>query len=66
MLHHLGVEALDRLDGVAALEQSAVYCKDCQFYANGYCYEPDGDGDYSRMQREPDGFCKWGQEKELK
>lgn len=25
-----------------------------------YCMHPDGNGDYMRMEVEPDGFCKWG------
>ena len=40
-----------------------VRCRDCRWYEDGICYQPDGDGGLLCWEREPDGFCAWGERK---
>lgn len=44
-------------------DQPIVRCRDCKWYDEGMCYQPDGDGGFLCLEREPDGFCKWGEKK---
>lgn len=60
---------------VCETKEQVVRCKDCHYCqgeidnhdGKGYlfhiCMRPDGDGDYLRMDVEPDGYCKWGERK---
>lgn len=41
-----------------------VRCKDCRWYEDGTCYQPDGNGGLLCWEREPDGFCAWGEKKD--
>lgn len=50
-------------DGIYAYEElgEIVRCGDCRWYENGTCYQPDGDVGLLCWEREPDGFCAWGE-----
>jgi len=37
-----------------------VRCRDCKHELDGWCFRPDGDGDFMRFGIEPDGFYAWG------
>lgn len=45
------------------LEFGIKHCIGCEWFQDGYCMRPDGNGDYLRIEVEPDGFCAWGKRK---
>lgn len=54
------------------IHEEIVRCRDCAHAIdNGekgnadYCGRPDGDGGYLLFSVEPDGFCKWGERRQL-
>ena len=49
---------------VSQLREEIVRCRDCRWYEDGICYQPDGDGGLLCWEREPDGFCAWGERKD--
>ena len=52
-------------EGIYAYEElgEIVRCRDCRWYEDGTCYQPDGDGGLLYWKREPDGYCAWGERK---
>ena len=47
---------------------SIVRCRDCKWLDHHHlylCMLPDGDGGYACWEVEPDGFCAWGERREL-
>lgn len=48
----------------ARLHEEIVRCRDCRWYEDGICYQPDGDGGLLYWEREPDGFCAWGKKED--
>ena len=59
-------------DGIPMTEENmaehgwakVVRCRDCRWYEDGICYQPDGDGGLLCWEREPDGFCAWGKKED--
>jgi hypothetical protein len=51
----------ETLDFIRESREEIVRCRDCRWYEDGTCYQPDGDGGLLYWEREPDGFCAWGE-----
>lgn len=50
-------KSLDALN--KTLQKMAYKCSDCWYYIGDWkeCVRPDGNGDYMRMEMEPNDFC---------
>ena len=49
---------------VRSIGEEIVRCRDCKNYLDGWCMFENGNGDYLRMRKEPEGFCDWGERME--